>query len=71
MLLQLIWKVHSVMNKTLVPSRVERLRFESARGFYVLTKQFHHDYLRKAFNHYHINVLFVAVVIFYSLHRKF
>ena len=44
------------MDKTLVPSRVERLRFKSARGCYVLTKQFQHDYLRKAFSHYRINV---------------
>ena len=40
------------MDKTLVPSRVERLRFESASDCYVLTKQYPYDYLRKAFSHY-------------------
>ena len=44
------------MDKTLVPTRVERLRFESARGCYVLAKQFQHDCLLKAFNQYQINV---------------
>ena len=57
MLLQLICKLHSLMDKTLVPTRVERLRFESARGCYVLAKQFQHDCLLKAFNQYRINVL--------------
>ena len=44
------------MDKTLVPSRVERLRLESTRSCYVLTKQFQDDYLCKAFSHYQINV---------------
>ena len=40
------------MAKTLVLSRVEKLRFEPARGCYILTKQLQHDYLPKAFRHY-------------------
>ena len=59
------------MAKTLVSSWVERLWFESTRDCHVLTKQFQHDYLRKAFSHYQMNVSFVTVVIYYSLHQKF